>query len=215
MNYGFIKDGIITAPVAMCSIFNGVGAWHTLSDEERAEHGWYVCEVVNESVNTLKQSRSELPELAVDGQRITAVYTVIEKSLETIKAELFAALADYRFKFEVGGLDLGGGLRVLTDRESQSQLSNAFVTLKHGLIPDTDWKGANGWQLVDLLQIELIAKAVAAHGRGCFRGERRVQTLINDAMTISDLEAVNIGELFGAAYQEAYAEVMTPEQAPE
>lgn len=215
MNYGTVRDGVITAPIAMRSNFDGIGAWHTLSDEDRANYGWYLCDVINESVDPLLQSRSQMPELSFDGQRITATYSIVEKSIETIKAELFAALADYRFKFEVGGLDLGDGLRVLTDRESQSQLSNAFVTLKHGLIPDTDWKGTNGWQLVDLVQIEPIAKAVAAHGRGCFRGERRVHTLINDAMTISDLEAVNIGELFGAAYQEAYAEVMTPEQAPE
>lgn len=215
MNYGFIKDGIITAPVAMCSIFNGVGAWHTLSDEERAEHGWYVCEVVNESVNALKESRSELPELAFDGEKITAVYTVIEKSLETIKTELLAALAAYRFKCEVGGLTLGGGVNIATDRESKSQLNKTYVELKNGLIPDTDWKCTPDWQLRDLAQFEPIAKALAAHDRGCFRSERLVQGMINDAVDIPVLEMFNIGNLFDAAYQEAYAEVMTPEQAPE
>ena len=123
-------------------------------------------------------------------------------------------LAEHRFNFEVAGLTLADGLSIATDRESQLQLSNCFVDLKHGLIPDTDWKGS-GWQLVDLDQIEPMAKAVAAHRRGCFRGERLVQTVINDAKTVADLELINIRQLFGDAYQEAYEGVMTPEQAAE
>ncbi len=209
MNYGIIKDGLITAPVAMCSNFDGVGAWHTLTDEQRAEHGWYPCAMINESVNTFRQSRSELPELSFDGALITATYTVIEKALETVKAEVLASLAAYRFDFEVAGLSLGEGLAVRTDRESQSQLANAYVTLKNGLIPDTDWKATNGWQLVDLEQIEPIAKAVAAHSRACFRGERLVQAHIGDAETIEDLEAISIATLFAEAYAAAVAEVMS------
>ncbi|NNA16798.1 DUF4376 domain-containing protein [Pseudomonas lundensis] len=215
MNYGTVKEGIITAPLAMCSSFEGVGAWHTLTDAERAEYGWYPCVVLSESYSALTQSRSELPTLTFDGATVTATYLVVDKALATVKSDLLATLAAYRFDFEVGGLELADGLRLLTDRESQSQLSNAFVTLKHGLIPDTDWKGSNGWQLVDLVQIEPIAKAVAAHGRGCFRGERQVQTLINEAATIADLEAIDIASLFDAAYREAYAEVMAAEQATE
>lgn len=127
---------------------------------------------------------------------------------------MLAELAAHRFSFEVAGLQLAGGMQVKTDRESQSQLSNCFVDLKHGLIPDTDWKGSQ-WQLVDLQQIEPIAKAVAAHRRGCFRGERLVQTAINEASSMDDIEAIDIPAMFASAYQDAYAEVMTPEQAAE
>lgn len=126
---------------------------------------------------------------------------------------MLAELAAHRFSFEVGGLQLAGGMRVLTDRESQSQLSNAYVTLSNGLIPDTDWKGANGWGLVDLATIEPIAKAVAAHGRGCFRGERLVQTAINDASSMDEVEAIDIRSMFALAYQKAFDEVMSIEQA--
>lgn len=213
MNYGTVINNVITAPIAMRSNYEGVGAWHTLTDSDRAQYGWYRCEVLNESSDPLTQSRSDQPELSFDGQTITAAYTVIDKAIETIKNELLATLANFRFQFEVNGLVLPDGLSVKTDRESQAQLNSAYVTLKNGLIPDTDWKGANGWQLVDLVQIEPIAKAVAAHGRGCFLGERGVQTVIQDAATIADLEAINIGELFEAAYQEAFAEVMGAEQA--
>lgn len=215
MNYGTVIDDVIKAPLAMCSIFDGVGAWHTLTDEERAKHGWYPCSVLNESFNQRTQWRSDQPELSFDGESVLAIYTITDKAAETIKSELLSSLASHRFDFEVNGLVLGDGLSVKTDRESQAQLNSAYVTLKNGLIPDTDWKGGNGWQLVNLVQIEPIAKAVAAHGRGCFRGERMIQAVITDAASIAELEAINIGALFHAAYQEAFAEVMTPEQATE
>nr|WP_313403191.1 DUF4376 domain-containing protein [Pseudomonas sp.] len=132
-------------------------------------------------------------------------------AVELSQSALLAALAAYRFEFETGGLTLGGGLRILTDRESQAQLSSAFVTLQSGLVPDTDWKAANGWEIVTLEQITPIAKAVAAHVRGCFRGERTVQTAIKAASTMADIESINIRADFDAAYYEAFAEVMTLE----
>lgn len=185
-----------------------------LTDDERSKYGWYLCEIVNESFDSFTQSRSAAPSLSFDGIKVIAAYTIIDKALETIKNDLLALLAEHRFNYEVSGLTLADGIKVDTDRESQAQLSNCFVDLKHGLIPDTDWKGSD-WQLVDLEQIEPIAKAVAAHRRGCFRGERLVQAVINDAETVADLEVINISLLFSAAYQEAFAAVMTPEQATE
>ena len=130
------------------------------------------------------------------------------------QAALFLELEQYRYSFETAGLDLADGIRIKTDRESQSQLSNCFVDLKHGLIPDTDWKGSD-WQLVNLEQIEPIAKAVAAHRRGCFSSERQVQTLINEAVSAAELEAIDIPALFGAAYKVAYSQVIDAEQAAE
>lgn len=155
-------------------------------------------------------------------------YAVVEKPSENYRAEFIASsaeeadslvvelnqpvmledLAIYRFMREVGGLDLPGGLHILTDRESQAQLSSAFVTLQSGLVPDTDWKAANGWEAVTLEQIGPIARAVAAHVRGCFRGERTVQTAIMKASTMAEIEAIDIRGHFDAAYAEAFAEVM-------
>lgn len=129
------------------------------------------------------------------------------------KPVMLAALATHRFDFEVAGLDVTGGLRVLSDRQSQSQLTNSFTNLKHGLIPDTDWKAANGWQVGALDEIEPIAKAMAAHVRACFRGERVTETAINAAADMADIEAINIAELFSSAYKAAFDEVMTAEQA--
>lgn len=130
-------------------------------------------------------------------------------AVELSQVALLAALAAYRFEFETGGLDLPGGLHILTDRESQAQLSSAFVTLQSGLVPDTDWKAANGWEVVTLEQITPIAKAVAAHVRGCFRGERTVQNAIMAASTMDAVGAIDIAGQFTDAYSAAVAEVMS------
>ncbi|MEG1345889.1 MAG: DUF4376 domain-containing protein, partial [Acidaminococcaceae bacterium] len=86
--------------------------------------------------------------------------------------EMLAELEAFRFSFEVAGLDLGDGVRVKTDRESQGQIGDAFTSLKNELIPNVDFKAATGWVVLDLAQMTPIAKATAAHSRGCFRGER-------------------------------------------
>lgn len=152
-------------------------------------------------------------------------YRALHTAADAVEAEqlvihmnqpgMLAELAEYRFWFEVAGLELKDGLRILTDRESQAQLNSSYTTLANGLIPDTDWKGANSWQIVTLPEIEPIAKAMAAHVRGCFRGERTVGTAITSATTMAQIEAIDIQEQFTEAYQAAFAEVMTPEQAPE
>lgn len=130
--------------------------------------------------------------------------------VELNRPDMLAALAAYRFEFETAGLALPDGLRVKTDRESQAQLSAAFTTLNAGMVPDTDWKAANGWEVVTLEQVAPIAKAVAAHVRGCFRAERTVQAAIITASTMAEIEAIDIRAQFAATYAEAFAEVMAP-----
>ena len=48
VNYGTVINGKIDAPLSMRSSFNGILAFHTLTDQERAEQaGWYPCDVAN------------------------------------------------------------------------------------------------------------------------------------------------------------------------
>lgn len=128
---------------------------------------------------------------------------------------LLKVLADRRFTVETGGLELPNGLRILTDRENRSTLNDSFEIMKHGLIPDTDWKAVNGWKVVGLAEIELMTKAMAAHVRGCFRGEYTVATAINEAVSIVETEEIDVAALFNAAYNAAYEEVMGAEALAE
>lgn len=130
-------------------------------------------------------------------------------ALEMNRPEMRQQLADYRFQFETAnGLEIGEGVRVLTDRESQAQLGSAYAVLRDELIPDTDWKAATGWERVTLEQIKPIAKAVAAHVRGCFRGERVVQELIDGAKTLEEITAIDVNGRFVEEYNAAFAEVI-------
>lgn len=124
------------------------------------------------------------------------------------KPELLQALADYRFEVETAGLTLGNGMKIRTDRESQSQLNSTYSDLKNGLIPDTDWKAVNSWEVVTLEQMTPIATALAAHRRACFRGEQTLIIAIENATTLPLQAAINISADFAAAYNAAYAEVM-------
>lgn len=83
-------------------------------------------------------------------------------------------LAAHRYKVETGGVVTDQGMKVLTDRESQAQLTSAYQTLKEGVLTQIDWKSANGWVQVTLEDITPIAHLVAAHVQPCFTAERRV-----------------------------------------
>lgn len=77
-------------------------------------------------------------------------FTLNIKSAAEIEAaardRAYAALADYRWQRETGGLTLADGSRVLTTREAQSQISNAVQSISSGLITDpVTWKLASGW----------------------------------------------------------------------
>ena len=58
--------------------FRGIGGWHTLTDEERAKHGWYPCVEVNAQYNPTTQIRSPAEFVLKDGI-VTATYTIWDK----------------------------------------------------------------------------------------------------------------------------------------
>lgn len=84
------------------------------------------------------------------------------------------AIPAYRYEVETGGITLPDGTRVRTDRESQSQLANAYQSLSQPFVDEVDWKGPEGWITVTEAELEPIARAVARHVQACFTAERRV-----------------------------------------
>lgn len=58
--------------------FRGIGGWHTLTDEERAKHGWYPCVEVNAQYNPTTQIRSPA-EFVLKDNVVTATYTIWDK----------------------------------------------------------------------------------------------------------------------------------------
>jgi hypothetical protein len=75
--------------------FKGIGGWHTLTDAERAKHGWYPCVEVNAAYNPTTQIRS-LAEFVLEDGIVTATYTIWDKPETQIYSEAATAVRDER-----------------------------------------------------------------------------------------------------------------------
>ena len=108
-------------------------------------------------------------------------------------------LADHRWRIETSGVTLPGGARILTDRESQAQLTSALQTLTQPFVDSIDWKAADGWVTVTETELRPIAQAVAQHVQSCFKAERQVSEQIAAAKGAEALHAINIRQAFEEA----------------
>lgn len=121
------------------------------------------------------------------------------ETLENVYAAKVADLAAWRYSKEVSGIYVGGA-QIRTDRESQAQITSAFVTLSQGFVGSVSFKAANGWAEITLVQLEPIARAVSQHVQACFDAEKLIsealKTIFED---ITKDESVRVADL--KAYQ--------------
>ena len=89
-------------------------------------------------------------------------------SLENAKSIKLAELANARWEAEVGGIVLPGGVEIKTDRESQALITGASLKALQDPEYTCNWKGANGWVVLDAMTILYIGEAVRAHVQACF-----------------------------------------------
>lgn len=185
-SYGYIENNRIIAPVAMRSRFKGVGAWHLLTDEQRAAYGWYPCVVIGEGYDAALQVRSELPECVFDPKTktITATYKSADKPIEAIKVEQKQRTTESRYQEEVSGKTLDG-VFYDTDRTTQVMLGNAFSLVQFDPeITEVDWKSSDGsWTNVSKDHLFEMAKIVGRHVQDCFSKECRLHKLIDACET--------------------------------
>lgn len=127
-------------------------------------------------------------------------------SLDYLREQLKTRLAAVRFDTETGGVALADGSRVLTDRESQAQLSSAYQSLIQPFVDSIDWKAATGWVTVTEPELRPIAQAVARHVQGCFTAERRVSEQVETAGTAEELVAIDVETAFSDALASIKAE---------
>lgn len=108
--------------------------------------------------------------------------------------------ASERWRVETAGITLDNGAFVNTAEKDQNRISNAYSSLKNGLVDQIDFKGANGWAVMTLVELEPIAQAVAKHvSTYCFGAERDVTDQL-DAMDYETLQAADVQQLFEDAY---------------
>lgn len=200
-NYGIIEGGKITAPLTMRSNFNGVGAWHTLTDEERAAYGWYPADVINESYDPRSQIRSIDPVNTFDGERIRAEYTITDKPLETIQSEDLDRLADIRYQQEISGVTSGDGISQSSRRLDRLLLADKISFMEaNPSVKTTNWKAENGRFQVDVDQLKELQSLVGFHVDQTYKAENAVAEMIQDAKSVEDLLAINVADEFQIAF---------------
>lgn len=93
-------------------------------------------------------------------------------------ADLVTYAAARRYAVEIGGVDVSG-VRVATDRDSQSMVANAFAGMQASGISSVKFKATSGW--IDLTpdQLKAVALAVFAHVQACFTAEDACDAGIN------------------------------------
>lgn len=106
-----------------------------------------------------------------------------------------AHLADYRWRKETGGLDLTTGIRVRTDRVSQSQMTSTLTALAEGMVQEpVQWKAESGWVTWTRADLKQAATEVAEHVRKCFAAEEAV------ALEVAGDPTIDVEAAFDAAY---------------
>ena len=125
----------------------------------------------------------------INNEPVTIIPEVVPPTLGEVKAAKLAELASARYTEEVGGIVVGG-VTIATDRESQSMLTGAYVSLKQGLMQSVNWKGDDGWVTATLTEIEPIAQAVGLHVQQCFTKESQLSAQVNAASTIEAVNAI-------------------------
>ncbi len=139
----------------------------------------------------------------IQRQRLQALARDYPKALaewlETLRLQdPFATLADHRWRVETAGLDLPGGDRIQTTRESQAQITAVVNALQLGLIAEpVTYKLDSGWSELSTAQVTAVARSVSAHVKACFRAERSVAAQLE---ALDDPASADVVALFEAAY---------------
>jgi len=111
-------------------------------------------------------------------------------TLGTAKQAKAAAIAAWRYALEISGVVVGGSV-VLTDRESQAQLTGAYQTLKDGLVSSIDWKTGDGsFVTITLAEVTALAQAVAQHVQASFTQEKNLLAQVAAAQSIEEVNSI-------------------------
>ena len=214
MNYGTVNGRLIIAPLTISSKYTTpegvvIGAWHTLTDDERAEYGWYPCEIINEGYDPLTQTRTDLPELSFNESKklITAKYTITNKLVDEIKDDFLEQLSSVRYEKEVGGI-VYEGISQSTKRDKRLELADKVKFMSTSTEP-TMWKSDGGWNELSYDQIKALSDAVGLHVDNCFKAENEVFKIIK-ASTKAKLIEMNIPDLFEQELAKASGVVEEP-----
>ncbi|MFK0163481.1 DUF4376 domain-containing protein [Rhizobium sp. NPDC090279] len=131
-----------------------------------------VLDQLNNKEAALVASVADWPEMPASLLAIVASW-----SPEPDPVDLYAYAASKRYAIETGGVELNG-MRVMTDRASQSLITGAYNYVEANPDVFVKFKTAAGFVELTAAQMMAIANAVGAHVQASFAVEGEVNSLI-------------------------------------
>jgi len=116
-------------------------------------------------------------------------YIVEDIPIEEIKRREIDKIKNLRWKYETGGITFLD-YDIHTDRESQSKILSLYVLTKQGELQSINWKTKNGFALLNATEIEQLSLTVQQFIQKCYDNEKRLSSLVKDAITTSDLKEI-------------------------
>lgn len=191
------RDKVVEYPYTPAKLraeYPSVSFSDVLADEALADYGVVeVAEVSPPTVTTGQVAVLGAPALVAGAWRQT--WTVRTKGPNELAAARLAALeslAAQRFGVETGGI-MVSGMRIATDRQTQSTLTAAYVLAKENPAFALDWKAGRGeFVTIDAATAIAVAGAVINHVQACFSYEKVLSAAIQGAASFAALDAIDI-----------------------
>lgn len=77
-------------------------------------------------------------------------------------------------------------MRVATGIDDQNRITSVVANAERAGLEEVDFKAAEGWAKVTLIELQAIATAVALHVQACFSAERAHHEAIDALALIAD-----------------------------
>ena len=173
------------------------------TEEELVPQYLFVQEISDEDAATFEASGDRM--FYIDGSLIDsdAYYYMIElksihdkidrdfpEDLDGAKKAYRKYLANKRYQFEIGGINVGG-LPVRTDRLTVSRIYQAHSLAIQDPTFTTEWKiGDGSFITVDATLIGQLSASITAHIQNSFSKEKTANEAVDASTTIEELKAV-------------------------
>lgn len=189
-----IKNIIESEPQILPYKFDGIENFNLLSDSELKVYGWYPVIIENDVYDSRIQIRTG-PSYYLINDKLMYSYSLIDIDFSEVLSTKLKELASKRFEVETGGVDVGGSI-ILTDRESQAQITGAYNAAKNGLLSTLNFKASSGWITLTAAEMIAIGEAVYAHVQRCFNIEKQHSEAISLLTTAKEVADYDINTLW-------------------
>ena len=114
--------------------------------------------------------------------------------LERHKALKTAAVTAKRHEYEMRGISLADGTRILTGPEELSRIASVIQGVRSSGSADVNFKAASGWATFSEEQLVGLAGLISAHMQGCYTRERELCEVIDACGSLDELNAISLDE---------------------